>query len=436
MSPSQACAANSLLLSGDAGETLANAEHWCGKGSTAGNFSVQVATSLQAVEALQPHWKLWADSPETDLDCYLHRLKTDPTILQPYVMTVFENGIPQGMLVGQIVKRRLSTTVFFVNIRGPEATVLEVLRGGRMGLESCPIDKLLALHLFHATKSAGIDLLLLQRFPLQSGLFRELQQLPDLAIKPQVPHTFCYSALPLTAALGRRAPVFSGKNRRETRRKLRILERAFPDKVAFKCFSAPGESDIGMRDAAKVAVTSWQYFLGQDSLNTEQTKNNLGFLASRGWLRVYVMYISRTPCAFLIGQTYKNTFYCQHAGYNPEFARFSVGSLLTSWALDNLLSAGVQQVDLGEGRQEHNRRLGCRIQEEGGVHVYPPTWRGLQLGLFFAAAQMVRSVGRWTVTELRLDRLSSTWSKFRIWRWKTRNGMGDISYEQRICDKG
>jgi CelD/BcsL family acetyltransferase involved in cellulose biosynthesis len=139
-----------------------------------------------------------------------------------------------------------------------------------------------------------------------------------------------------------------------------------------------------------------------------------------------VMYINNAPCAFLIGQLYSETFFCHHAGYDPTFAPFSAGSLLTAWAFEDLAASGVREVDLGEGRQEHNRRLGCRVQEEGTVHVYLPTLRGIRLNIFFALTQTVRTAGRKTITELRLNRLRRAWSEFLISRWRARNRTGDV----------
>jgi hypothetical protein len=387
-------------------------------------LSVEVAESLSAVEALRSIWSKWSHNLDTDLDYYLHNLKSDQTILRPYVISVSQEDVPQAMLVGQVRKCRVSTVVSFVNIRGPEARVLEVDSGGRMGKESNAIDRLLAMQLLRAAKCAGVDLIWFRRLPLRSTLFRELQQLPGVLIQRRVPHTFCYSVLPLTAPAGKRAPVFSGKNLRETRRKTRILQRAFPDAVKFKCFCHPDDLDLGIRDAATASVRSCPHYLGQDSLGDAQIHKDLDFCAGRGWLRVYVMYIGDSPCAYLIGQLYKHTFYCQHAGYDQAFARFSVGSLLTAWALENLAAVGVEEVDLGAGGQEHNRRLGCRVREEGTVHVYFPTLRGFRANIFVAAAQIVRAAGRKTITELRLNRASKAWSQFLIARWRSRNRMG------------
>jgi hypothetical protein len=392
----------------------------CSGQETAEQLSVEVAESLPAVEALRPIWSEWAHSLEADIDHYLHNLKSDSTMLRPYVVTVCQAGIPQAMLVGQIRRRRVSSVVSFVNIPGPKVNALEVINGGRIGQQSAAIDKLLVRQLSHSLRNADIDLVCLQRLPLQSHLFRELQQVPDLLMKERVPHVFCYSVVPLTAPPGKRVRALSGKNRREVQRKIRILQRAFPGSVRFQCFSGLGELAAGLRDADAVDVTTWQRCLGYAPLDTPQTHENLAFCAKWGWLRIYVMYVEDSPVAFLIGQHYRRTFYCQRAGYRLDFARYSVGSLLTAWALESLADAGVEQVDLGEGGQEHNRRLGCDFRQEGTVHLYSPTLRGLCVSAFFAATQLVRACGRSVREGLRLNRASGTWLRCLLARWKTR----------------
>ena len=339
----------------------------------ASNLSIRVAASLQAVEELGPIWKNWAHNLNTDFDYFLHNMKTDSTILHPYVVTVYQNGAAEAMLVGQVRKLRISTVVSFVNIRGPEVRMLEIVNGGRMGKQSATIDRLLALQLCSATRRADIDLLCFQRLPLHSELFRMLHQSPGPLMKKRVPHVFRYSVVPLTASPSEHARAFSGKNRREVRRKTRILQRTFPGKAHVQCFAQPGELEVGLGEAALVDVATWQHYLGRGFLDEQHSHEKLAFCAPQGWLRIYVMYIDEFPVSFLIGQHYKQTFYCQHAGFRPDFSRFSVGSLLTAWVLESLAAAGVEQVDLGEGSsQEHNRRLGCRIYEEGTVHCTLP----------------------------------------------------------------
>ncbi len=388
-------------------------------GIVAGRYSVQIASNSGAVEALRPVWTKWANSLDTDIDFFLHQVSQDSTFVQPFVIMVCNDGIAQGMLIGQIRKRRASTVVSFVNIPGPTERVLEIKKGGRIGPPSRTVDRVLARELLKATKSGQVDSICFERLPLHSGLFREIQRLPGFLVRERVPHVFCYSVLSLAVEEKKLGRFFSGKTIRETRRKTRNVVSAFPGQVSLKCFSQPNELEDGMRDAMKVAVTTWQYYSGQGLNDTAHVRKTYRFFAERGWLRIYVLYIQGLPCAFLTGQLYYNTFYCQYAGYHPNYQRYSVGSLLTARAFEQLAAAGVQLVDLGEGGQEHNRRLGCQMTEEGTVHIYSWTLRGVCVSLFFGTTQAVREVGRRTKSALRIKRLGKIWARYKLSKVQT-----------------
>jgi hypothetical protein len=386
--------------------------------TAASGYSVRLATDIGAVETLRPFWTKWANSLDTDLDYYLHQLSQDSTALAPYVVTIYRGGVARALLVGQIRKQRASTVISFVNIPGPAMRVLEIKKGGRMGQPSQEIDRILAMELFKAIQSGAIDSIFFERLPLDSELFRQIRRIPAFFLKERVPHVFCYSELSFSQPEKEQTRVFSGKMLREMRRKTRIVENAFPGQVSLKCFSQPGELEAGLCDATRVAVTTWQYSLGQGFHDTAQTRETLRYFADRGWLRIYVLYIKDIPCAFLIGQIYNNNFYCQYAGYHPEYTQYSVGSLLTARAFEQLAAAGVQRVDLGEGGQEHNRRIGCQMVEEGTVHVYSPTLRGIFLNLFFGTTQIVRIGGRRVRSTFRLNGLGRIWRQYLLSRRK------------------
>jgi CelD/BcsL family acetyltransferase involved in cellulose biosynthesis len=384
-------------------------------------FSVQLATSLEVIESLRPVWTTWTHSLETDVDYFLHNMTSDPSVVHPYIITVYQRGVAQAMLLGLATRRRISMVVSYVPIQGPKANVLEIVHGGRLGPPNLAIDRVLAGELLKAIRHGGFDLVQFHRLAFDSDLFREVQQLSGPLVKQRAPHVFCYSTLSLTAPPGKKPAALSGKIRREARRKTRIILRAFPGRVRYQCFSHPAELPAGLRDAATIAADSWQRHLGDAALSDPRTMQALNFCAQQGWLRIFVLYTDERPRAFLIGQLYKRTFYCQHAGFEPDFARYSVGSLLTSWALERLADAGAEEVDLGEGGEEHNRRLGCRLQQEATLHVYSPSLRGLWLNMFVGSTQIVRNGGRKVRSRFELEGLKRAWARFFIARLRAKN---------------
>jgi Acetyltransferase (GNAT) domain len=387
---------------------------WCPiSHGPSGAYFVQLAETAEEVEMLRPTWQKWAHSLDSDIDYFLHEIRHDPESLQPLVITVHDGQAPQAMLVGVIKSRKASSVVSFVNISGPRGRVLEIKKGGRIGRPSPAIDALLAAELFATCRSRKVDSISFERLPLESELFRQIQKLGGLLVRERVPHVFRYSTLALDAGGENPARIFLAKARREIRRKTRIVDRDFPGGLQLKCFSGIDELDAAMSDAMRIAVTTWQYDLGLGLIDTARTRETLRFQARRNWLRIFVLYLKGMPCAFLVGQLYESTFHCQYAGFHPGYTRYSVGSLLTARAFEELASAGVRRVDLGDGGQEHHRRLGCTASEEGSVQLFSDSVRGIGLSAFFGITHAVRSGGRRTRTALRLGSLGKLWRQYR-----------------------
>ncbi len=369
---------------------------------------VHVSSTIEAVEELRSIWENWTHSVDTDIDYYLHKLRDDPAIVRPYVITVGRDGISEAMLVGLVTEQKVSSVVAFVNIFGPKARILEIAKGARLGDQSPAIDRALALQLSEAVRSNQADFVCFQRLSLHSRLFREIEQFAGLRVQKRVSYIHD-SVLSLATPAGKPFQSASGKLKRELRRKRRILNSAFPQAPRFKCFSTPPELEIGIQDAMKIAVTNWKYKFGWGLLASLQVRKELDFLAERGWLRIYLLYVEDSPAAFLIGQLYDGAYHYKYAGYEAKYERFAVGWLLTEWTLEHLAAAGVQKVDFGESEQDCNRRLGCKSSQDASVHVYAPTPRGAYLDIFFSTTQIARTVCRGLLTKLRLNWVRRSW---------------------------
>jgi len=381
----------------------------------ADRYTTSVARDIEAVKQLRKFWISWSSNLETDLEYFLHCLESGATTDQPCVIAVFHHGEAQTILVGRIRRKRMSDMVSYVRVPGPKVRVLEIV--GRLGRVSSAIDRVLAGALLQLEDEGEADMVCFPRLSLRSDLYREVEQSNGVRRKTRVPHVFPYSLLPLQGSAGRNPAAFRGKQSHEIRRKTRILQRAFPNQIRLECYSSPIDLGFAIDAVASIASTSWQHHLRSGFSRTREVEQRLRFCADKGWLRIYVMYVRNVPCAFLLGQLYQGTFHCQHAGFDPKVERFSVGSILTSWAFRHLSAKGAKQIDLGEGDQEHNRRLGCEPRSEATVHLYARTRRGSWAKLFFGATQRVRTSGRTTVTELRLDRVLMFWRQSLIsWR--------------------
>lgn len=97
----------------------------------------------------------------------------------------------------------------------------------------------------------------------------------------------------------------------------------------------------------------------------------------RGWLRLYVLQLDGKPAAAIYGFRYNDIFYFYQAGFDPGFARYSVGLVTLGLTIKNAIEEGIGKYDLLQG-QERYKYLWARDERKlVRLEVYPPRARGV-----------------------------------------------------------
>ena len=69
------------------------------------------------------------------------------------------------------------------------------------------------------------------------------------------------------------------------------------------------------------------------------TSSRLSHSAEQGWLRSYILYCENVPCAFMLGFQYGGCYYYDDVGYDPAYAKWSVGSVLQLKVIEDILDS-------------------------------------------------------------------------------------------------
>jgi hypothetical protein len=77
------------------------------------------------------------------------------------------------------------------------------------------------------------------------------------------------------------------------------------------------------------------------------------YFAEKDWLRLYFLTVDKKPVAVELNLEYKGTMYCHLKGFNPNFSRYRVGSLLTLKVLEDCVSKGVVEYDFMQGAEPY-----------------------------------------------------------------------------------
>jgi CelD/BcsL family acetyltransferase involved in cellulose biosynthesis len=148
----------------------------------------------------------------------------------------------------------------------------------------------------------------------------------------------------------------------------------------------------------QVAAKTYQHALGAGFQKDAVTLRRLEAEARAGRWRAWILYAAGRPIAFRTGFVYRQCYHGASTGYDPAFARYSVGLWLLAHAVDELIMEGVRLYDWGLGDAPHKQRFGSTCEEEIEVTMYGPTLRGR---VFWVAEITGETMERWLRAVLR-----------------------------------
>ncbi|MEJ2656194.1 MAG: GNAT family N-acetyltransferase [Desulfobacterales bacterium] len=211
--------------------------------------------------------------------------------------------------------------------------------------------------LTHLTKQ-GIRSLELEALRFDSRSLIELsnlaKQMGHAVVSKQT--AFSYEII-LPRTWGSYLNMLGGKQRHEIRRKLRRLDEA--GQVRFRVIQRPDEISENMDiffSMFKASRPDKSEFL------TDQMVSFFLLLAQRtaqqGLLRMSFLDIDQVPAAGVMCFDYTDTIFLYNNGYDPKFAKLSVGFLSKVYSIKDSIDRGRLRYDLLKGDEGYKKRLG------------------------------------------------------------------------------
>jgi CelD/BcsL family acetyltransferase involved in cellulose biosynthesis len=81
-----------------------------------------------------------------------------------------------------------------------------------------------------------------------------------------------------------------------------------------------------------------------------------GDLSEKGQLRLYIMEIDKKPVAALYGFSFNNSFYYYLGGFEPEWGRMSVSTVLIAYAIEQAIAEGLAYFDFLRGDEPYKKK--------------------------------------------------------------------------------
>jgi hypothetical protein len=77
------------------------------------------------------------------------------------------------------------------------------------------------------------------------------------------------------------------------------------------------------------------------------------YFAEKDWLRLYFLTIDKEPIAVELNLEYSGKMYCHLKGFDPNYSKFRVGSLLTLKVLEECIAKGIAEYDFMQGTEAY-----------------------------------------------------------------------------------
>jgi hypothetical protein len=378
------------------------------------SVTIKAFRSFEEIENIRDVWSCWQREPTIDLDLFLATQPWDPPKVRPQVIVLYRNGSPEAMLVGIVSGREFKVRLGPWNFGLANARFFQVIPGGAMGhLNSENCDALIG-EVLRSLREGEIDVAVLMRIRAGSPLRSSALGRPGLLSRDYSPQTNNLRYMVLPDNKEACYDVLSPKSRHQFRKKTRRLMAAYPDKVQTICFRHVDELNRLVDDVEEVAKSSFQRGLGGGFIDSPLVRQALRIEAQKNAMRGFVLYVDARPCAFWLGSLCYSTFHLSCGAYNPEFHRFSPGTLLLMKVFEHFCSnsgeENVSEINLGVGDFRYKEELSNRTVEQVTVHVFAPNLKGFGLNVLRAASTAVDCIIRYIAAR---TKLRDSFRKFR-----------------------
>jgi hypothetical protein len=218
--------------------------------------------------------------------------------------------------------------------------------------------------------------ILLEGVPVDSALCAASVEDRRLVVRLGPPYQHQFAELPPSFAeyerrLGRRS-------RHSLRYSQKKLSEQLDGAIEIRRFSDPAEVAGFLAAARAVSQKTYQWNLLKLGLRDAAALTaQLTLAAEHGWLRSYILYCGTDPTAFMLGYQYRGVYHYIDVGYDPAWAKWSVGSILQIEMIKDLLGAAdpPDRIDFSTGYGHHKARFSNRSRQEVNLLLLPPGWR-------------------------------------------------------------
>ena len=341
---------------------------------------------LHEVEALRAIWNSWPGTRDSDIDFFTSMVRLRGGRCRPHVIVLTRGTRPHAILIGLCERKKMPFQLGYFTIYEAEVNVLEFVYGGLRGNASEENCAALIREVMRSLDDGDADLALWKQLSVQSTLYNCALRLPRFALRD---HSRCVDGRWVMNFPRGLDTLFLNLGRSQgskLRRKYQNVLNRVAGKVRIRCFRSLMDLEPAISDMEAIAsTTDKRRLFGMDFFDTPQVREQMVVATTRGWLRIYILYLEEKPAAYWMGTIYDHCLQADHVGYDPVWSKFSPGIFLFLNILEDLRDEDIKTVDFGWGDIQIRQCFCSQRHAEARVHIYAPTLHGILLNLLSTA---------------------------------------------------
>jgi CelD/BcsL family acetyltransferase involved in cellulose biosynthesis len=378
--------------------------------SAASVASVRVVRSLAEVEEIRDVWSAWPSHRDSDIDFCLSFSWARAEVIRPHLIVVYRDGQPQAMLVGRLENTRMASKIGYLRLPGIPSRVLSFSYGGLLGDPSDENCDEIIRSIMASLREGEADVAVLDHPRIGSFLRDGTLRASGFATRDRLPKPALHHVMKLPEDIKDVYPALSGNHRADLKRKAKKLMADHQGNVKVRCYREPAELEHAIPQIEQIAQKTYQRGLGVGFQDNDEMRRRLRLCADKGWLRIYVLYLGDTPCAFWIGTLYHGSFCSDYLAFDPRFGAYSPGTFLLMKVLEEFCGAGVREVDFGFGEGRYKEQFGNSPSMEASVFVFAPKAKGILLNGMRTSTGLTENLARRIVERTNLlPRIKKLW---------------------------
>lgn len=237
------------------------------------------------------------------------------------------------------------------------------------------------------------EALYFEGLPIEGGTYRALSDAVssgDSVVLIQIGAAFPHQFIEFPASFKEYLDRLGSRSRQSVQYSARRLERDMPGHVIMRKFADSEQVTQFLADASALSRKTYQAnLLGLGLHDDPDTRARLSLAAERGWLRSYILYCRDIPAAFMLGFEYGGCYYYDDVGYDPDYAKWSVGTVLQLKVIEEIYSSPDHPTffDFSTGFGQHKGRFGNMSRPEANLLLMRRSWRSQSLAALYRSSE-------------------------------------------------